>query len=78
MDKENNSKTIPKIPNNYYVYGKDNKPDEKSLVYELWEDGHPDKVIVGQKVTDGDEKTFSEKKLAAEEGLKKTHHYGSG
>ena len=32
-----------------YTFQKNNKPDGKYIVYEIWEDEHPDKVVGGEK-----------------------------
>ena len=46
----------------FYAFTKDNKPDGKYSVFEVWENGHPDKVVTGQKI-EFTERTFSEEQL---------------
>lgn len=42
--------TNTKIPQKLFAYTKKNNPQNKYLVYEIWENGYPDKVVAGQKL----------------------------
>src|SRR3989344_637692 len=51
------------LPTNLNSFPKNNKLNDKHLVWEIWEDKHPDKVIAGQKLQGGDERTFAPEQL---------------
>lgn len=51
------------IPKRYFAFTKNNKPDCIYLVYEIWEDKIPYKVIAGQKLEGIDERTLSPEQL---------------
>ena len=51
------------LATNLNSFPKNNKLNDKHLVWEIWEDKHPDKVIAGQKLQGGDERTFAPEQL---------------
>ena len=51
------------IPKQYYAFNKNNKPDTRYFVYEIWEDKMPDNVVAGQKLENIDERTLSNEQL---------------
>src|SRR3989344_1494908 len=40
----------PDIPKKYYAFTKNNKPDGKFLIFEIWENKHPDKVAAFERL----------------------------
>ena len=63
MDKSASPKASDGMPARYYAFTKNNKPDGRYFVYEIWEDKIPDKVIAGQKLEGIDERTLSLEQL---------------
>ena len=51
------------MPKHYYAFNKNNKPDTRYFVYEIWEDKMPDNVVAGQKLENIDERTLSNEQL---------------
>jgi len=51
------------IPKHYFAFNKNNKPDTRYFVYEIWEDKMPDKIVAGQKLENIDERTLSDEQL---------------
>ena len=52
-----------KLPKHYYAFTKNNKPDTRYFVFEIWEDKMPDKIVAGQKLENIDERTLSDEQL---------------
>jgi hypothetical protein len=63
MDKSTSPKSSNTIPKSYYAFQKNNKPDVRYFVYEIWEDKKPDEVIAGQKLEGIGERTLSPEQL---------------
>src|SRR3989344_4876092 len=51
------------MPKHYYAFNKNNKPDTRYFVYEIWEDKMPDNIVAGQKLENIDERTLSNEQL---------------
>ena len=49
-------------PKQLYAFNKDNRPDSKYSVFEVWENKHPEIVVTGQKI-EFTERTFSKEQL---------------
>ena len=50
------------IPEQYFMFKKNNDPNGQYLVYEIWENGYPDEVVAEQKLTFSP-KTFGESQI---------------
>lgn len=52
-----------RTPKQFFSFTKNNNPDSRYFVYEIWEDEMPDKVIAGEKLENIDERTLSSEQL---------------
>ena len=52
-----------RIPKQYFAFTKNNKPDSRYFVYEIWEDTMPDNVIAREMLENIDERTLSPEQL---------------
>jgi len=52
-----------RTPKKFFSFTKNNNPDSRYFVYEIWEDKMPDKVIAGEKLENIDERTLSSEQL---------------
>ena len=50
MDKSTSLKSSDAIPNHYYAFTKNNNPDGKFLIFEIWENKYTDKVAAFERL----------------------------